>query len=178
MTVWSLRNPHPRRVPQGTCGLKWRRAPRRRPIRMSGPARDLWIEIFLRRPASPSSSSGPARDLWIEILSLLIDGWDGTGRRVPQGTCGLKFFYGLIIPLIGWSGPARDLWIEIRRRLQRRAMRRSGPARDLWIEIIRVGNPICRPHRSGPARDLWIEISSGRALPCRSQVGSRKGPVD
>ena len=36
---------------------------------LSGPARDLWIEIGLRAFPLSSNASGPARDLWIEIQS-------------------------------------------------------------------------------------------------------------
>ena len=58
----------------------------------SGPARDLWIEIGrAENRIAGSATSGPARDLWIEI--------EGCGEtaallrsRVPQGTCGLKYF--------------------------------------------------------------------------------------
>ena len=59
---------------------------------MSGPARDLWIEIREFHIMNCSLTSGPARDLWIEI---------NQAHRQSQ-----------VIP----SGPARDLWIEIGRR--------------------------------------------------------------
>ena len=57
---------------------------------MSGPARDLWIEIQTR-PAHTAvhDMSGPARDLWIEIPQI------NRVRAVIE------------------SGPARDLWIEM-----------------------------------------------------------------
>ena len=56
---------------------------------MSGPARDLWIEIKPGRARRRLEWSGPARDLWIEIVPA---SQCGTPRRcrVPQGTCGLK----------------------------------------------------------------------------------------
>ena len=36
---------------------------------MSGPARDLWIEMVYMRDGIRKRGSGPARDLWIEIVS-------------------------------------------------------------------------------------------------------------
>ena len=56
---------------------------------MSGPARDLWIEIKPGRARRRLEWSGPARDLWIEIVPA---SQCGTPRRcrVPQGTCGLN----------------------------------------------------------------------------------------
>ena len=63
--------------------------PVRPPIRRSGPARDLWIEIGLRSDTYSKRTSGPARDLWIEIKIVEL------------------------AKLFGTSGPARDLWIEI-----------------------------------------------------------------
>ena len=77
------------RVPQGTCGLKFDLVYPVGSIRMSGPARDLWIEI-----------------VWL-LFQMPFFG------RVPQGTCGLKYCSGSkTLPRI-MSGPARDLWIEI-----------------------------------------------------------------
>ena len=38
------------RVPQGTCGLKYEEAGKIPGSKMSGPARDLWIEILLYEP--------------------------------------------------------------------------------------------------------------------------------
>ena len=78
------------RVPQGTCGLKLSVGADQYFECVSGPARDLWIEIKDGiHWKSYKLSSGPARDLWIEIAIL----W------MRQALC--------------TSGPARDLWIEI-----------------------------------------------------------------
>ena len=57
--------------------------------------------------------SGPARDLWIEILDEIREAVGYPGR-VPQGTCGLKSFSSGWLMSAPKSGPARDLWIEIR----------------------------------------------------------------
>ena len=55
----------------------------------SGPARDLWIEIENICRAYANNKSGPARDLWIEIARKTLIS-SAASRRVPQGTCGLK----------------------------------------------------------------------------------------
>ena len=57
-----------RRVPQGTCGLKYLGYGRLDVVVLSGPARDLWIEIDLNYFTIDFSESGPARDLWIEMM--------------------------------------------------------------------------------------------------------------
>ena len=48
----------------------------------SGPARDLWIEMFRSRLTSLNSLSGPARDLWIEISAARVKNvLDAVGSR-------------------------------------------------------------------------------------------------
>ena len=78
----------------------------------SGPARDLWIEIVGWWAVDEEDRSGPARDLWIEIVLSPIFS-SSSMRRVPQGTCGLKFSWKRGTEPDTPSGPARDLWIEI-----------------------------------------------------------------
>ena len=55
------------RVPQGTCGLKFAHLIDNKVYKMSGPARDLWIEMDITKAPEEMFSSGPARDLWIEM---------------------------------------------------------------------------------------------------------------
>ena len=143
-----------RRVPQGTCGLKSVGMLSAHPTAESGPARDLWIEIFSAfRPRIPRP------------------------RRVPQGTCGLKSSAFVKRRSLLPSGPARDLWIEMKTTWESATGRWSGPARDLWIEM-RSGTAFRKGIQSGPARDLWIEILPSLTGYHNELVGSRKGPVD
>ena len=166
---------------------------------MSGPARDLWIEITWTPTRSRSCRCRvPQGTCGLKYaVSFLISLHT---RRVPQGTCGLKSPPCLSDAAHGSSGPARDLWIEIDSTLKNwmygksrvpqgtcglkldgvdyaAEINSSGPARDLWIEITRL-RQCSHCSASGPARDLWIEILMRTASQCNQWVGSRKGPVD
>ena len=60
---------------------------------MSPSARKVWIEIFPSFSSSSSSLLSPsARKVWIEMFKH-GDIPEGSYSRLPQGRCGLKYFY-------------------------------------------------------------------------------------